>query len=75
MDEKGIRGVVGMTKGDADKQVEAAIDADRRAKNCMVDVQNALKKWNCQIEPILTLTSRGVQGAWAVEPLMIQRVQ
>jgi hypothetical protein len=63
----------GMT--DSERQVEAALDADRRSKNCLVDVQNVLKRWNCVIDPMVMVSTKGVMVSWGVIALMVEKVQ
>ena len=68
-----LRDVSKMT--DSERQVESAIEADGRAKNCLIDIQNVLKRWNCRIEPIVTISSQGIQTAFGVSPLMVVKIQ
>jgi len=60
---------------EAEKQVELAVDAQRRSKNCLVDVENVLKRWNCRIEPIVQISSKGIQTSFAVAPLITVKMQ
>lgn len=57
------------------REVEIAKDAQMRANNCMVDIKNALKKWNCQIDPILQFSGQGIQRSYAVIPLVKRPLQ
>jgi len=56
-------------KTESEMQVEMAIDAKRRADNCMVDVRNALKRWNCKIDPMIQISGHGISSNFAVVPL------
>ncbi len=49
--------------------VENAIDAKRRSENCMVDIQNVLKRWNCMINPMVIISGRGIQPNFEIIPL------
>lgn len=60
---------------DSERQVESAVEAQRRSKNCLVDIENVLKRWNCRIEPVITISSQGIQTAFAVAPLMVVKIQ
>jgi len=68
-----LRDVKKMT--DTERQVESAIEVQRRSKNCLVDIENILKRWNCRIEPVMTLTSQGVQTAYGISPMMAVKIQ
>lgn len=68
-----LRDVSKMT--DSERQVEEAVDAKRRADNCLIGVQNELKKWNCKIEPIMTFSSMGIQANWGIAPMMVVKIQ
>ena len=57
-------------KTDAEKEIERGIDAQRRANNCMVDIQNALSKWKCTIDPIVQISGQGISRSYAVIPLV-----
>ena len=54
-----------------DKIVEEAISSDIRAKNCLVDIQNALKRWGCRINPIIELSGMGMKTNFQVVPMQI----
>jgi len=68
-----LRDVSKMT--DTEKQIENAVDAQRRSQNCLIDVENALKRWNCRIEPVVTISSQGIKMAYGVAPLMVTKIQ
>jgi len=51
-------------------EVELGIDAKRRADNCMVDIQNALKKWKCVIDPVVQISGSGISRSYAIIPLV-----
>jgi hypothetical protein len=68
-----LRDVKKMT--DTERQIESAIEAERRLKNCLIDVENVLKKWNCRVEPVVTISSRGIQMTWGISPLMVVKIQ
>jgi len=69
----GLRDMSKMT--DSERQVESAIEAQTRSKNCLIDIQNVLKKWNCRIEPMMTLTSQSVQTAYGIAPMVEVKIQ
>jgi hypothetical protein len=48
---------------EAEQQIESQIEAKRRTDNCMVDIQNVLKRWNCVIDPVITLSGQGIVNA------------
>ena len=73
MNGNGLKDVSKMT--DSERQVESVVDAQRRSKNCLVDIQNLLKRWNCRIEPIVTISSQGIQTAFAVAPMIEVKIQ
>lgn len=62
-----LRDVSKMT--DTERQVESAIDAERRAKNCLIDIEKVLVRWNCRIDPMVTISSQGIQAGFGVIPL------
>ena len=64
----GLKDVSKMT--DSERQVESAIEAQGRSKNCLIDIENVLKRWNCRIEPIVTISSQGIQTAFGVAPMV-----
>lgn len=45
--------------GDLVKSIEE-IDAEVRSRNCLIDIQKILKRWNCGINPIVNIS--GAQG-------------
>jgi hypothetical protein len=49
--------------------VESAIDAESRMNNCSIEINKALKKWNCFINPVTQITMSGVSTGWTVLPL------
>ncbi len=51
--------------------VERAIGEKRRCENCLISIQNELKRWNCTIGPVITHTARGVQAGWEIIPLQV----
>jgi hypothetical protein len=50
-------------------QVESALEAERRAQNCMVDLKNVLERWQCRINPIITISGMGVMPKFEIVPL------
>ena len=50
-------------------QVESALDADLRAKNCMIDLKAILTRWQCRINPIITISGMGVSPSFEIVPL------
>ncbi len=56
---------------DTERAVETAIDSQRRAENCLVDIKNVLQRWGCAIDPFVQISGRGVsQSGFAVVPLV-----
>ena len=53
----------------SDKIVEEAISADLRAKNCLVDIQKILVRWNCRINPMIEISGMGIKCNFQVVPL------
>lgn len=52
--------------------VEQAIEANRRAQNCLLAIQNELRRYQCMIEPLISISGSGkMQGNWAVIPLAV----
>lgn len=67
-----LRDVSKMT--DTERQVESAVEAQARSKNCVIDIENVLKRWNCRIEPIVTISSQGIQMSWGISPMMMVKI-
>ena len=63
-----LRDVSKMT--DSERQVESAIDTQRRAKNCLIDIKNAEKRWNCKVDPVIQISGQGIQSGFNVVPVM-----
>jgi len=61
-------------KTESEMQVEMAIDAKRRADNCMIDIKNAEKRWNCRIDPMMQISGQGIASSYRVVPLTILKV-
>ena len=55
---------------DSEKRVESVLESQMRAKNCLIAIQNELRRWNCKVEPVMTISSQGIQSNWAVAPLV-----
>ncbi len=55
--------------GSSGDVVENAIDAKRRSENCMVDIRNALSRYNCAINPVCIISGRGIQTNFEIIPL------
>jgi hypothetical protein len=60
---------------DTERQVESAVEAQRRSKNCLVDIENVLRRWNCRIEPIMTISFQGIQTSFVVVPQVQVKIQ
>ncbi len=46
------------------------IDAEVRMKNCWIDIQKILKRWNCQINPVVEISgARGMTCGFNIVPL------
>ena len=46
-----------------------AKNAQIRSQNCMIEVKAALQKWNCIIDPLVSISGKGVNLNWAVVPI------
>ena len=68
-----LRDVRKMT--DAERQVESAVEAQARSRNCLIDIEGVLKRWNCRIEPVVTISSQGIQTTFGIAPLMVVKIQ
>ena len=44
-------------------------EGDQRAVECAKEINNILKKYNCAIEPITTITSEGVLAFVDIVPI------
>jgi hypothetical protein len=52
-------------------EVERGMDAKRRADNCLIDIQNVLKRCMCVIDPRIEISSStGVKSSFAIVPLV-----
>lgn len=69
----GLRDVSKMT--DTERQVESAVEAEGRAKNCLVDIERILARWNCRINPMVTVSAQGIQAGFGIVPLMTVKIQ
>ncbi len=49
--------------------VETVLEAKRRSENCMVDIKNAEKRWHCVINPVITVSGRGILPSYEIIPL------
>jgi len=49
--------------------IQAALDAKRRADNCLIAIENECKRWNCVISPMITISGRGITPNFEVVPL------
>ncbi len=56
---------------EAEKAVEMRLDAERRAQNCKIDIENVLKRWGCQIDPKVQLSSAGIRLAYGIIPQIV----
>lgn len=54
---------------EVDNSVETVMEEKRRSENCMVDIQNVLKRWRCAINPMVTISGRGIQPNFEIVPL------
>ncbi len=54
---------------EAEQQIERAQEAKRRAENCMVDIKNVLQRWNCLLDPAITITGQGIAPGYRIVPL------
>ena len=64
----------GRPETEMEKQIRLGMEAERnakiRAENCMVEIKAALKKWNCIIDPVIQLSSKGIAPNFMVVPKM-----
>ena len=51
---------------ESERIVENRIEAEIRAKNCLLDIQNILHRWNCAINPVVEVSSMGIRGSFQV---------
>ena len=63
-----LRDVSKMT--DTEREIELGIDAQRRAKNCLIEIKNTLAKWKCVIDPILQISGQGISRSYTIIPLV-----
>lgn len=68
-----LRDVSKMT--DTERQVEGAVMAKRRADNCLIDIQNVLKRWNCRVDPMVQISGQGIQTGFNIVPMMEVKIQ
>ena len=54
---------------ESERIVETALEMDLRAKNCLVDIQRVLERWNCRINPIVQISGMGVSTNFHVVPI------
>ena len=59
----------GKPKTDSEIAVEMALDAKRRADNCLIDIKKILDRWGCRINPIVSVSGRGISANFEVVPL------
>lgn len=60
----------------AEESVNEGLEARRRADNCLIDIKNALKKWNCQLDPIVQLgPGDQIRKSYGIVPLIRREVQ
>ena len=52
-----------------EQTVEQAINSKRRADNCLVDINNALKKWRGQINPVVEISGMGIKPGYQIVPM------
>ncbi len=61
---------------DTERAVESAIDDQKRAANCLVDIKNVLQRWGCAIDPFIQISGRGIsQSGFIVVPLVKTSIQ
>jgi hypothetical protein len=46
---------------DSEKAIEVRLEAERRSNNCKIDIQGVLKKWDCQLDPQISISRSGVR--------------
>jgi hypothetical protein len=51
-----------ISEGKSENLVKSSeeIDAEVRMRNCWIDIQKILKRWNCKINPVVSIS--GAQG-------------
>jgi hypothetical protein len=62
--EGNIREIRPMT--DSEKAIEIKLEAERRSSNCKIDIQNILKKWDCQMDPQIMISRGGIRVNYEV---------
>ncbi len=68
-----LRDVSKMT--DTERQVETAVEAQARSRNCLIDIQNVLKRWNCRIDPMVQISGQGIEMGFNVVPIVEVKIQ
>ena len=68
-----LRDVSKMT--DTERQVESAVEAQARSRNCFIDIENILKRWNCKIDPVVQISGQGIQTGFGVSPMIEVKIQ
>ena len=58
-------------KADVERQIQAQVDAKRRADNCLIDVKNALAKWDCFIDPMVQITGQDIRTTYRIVPKVV----
>lgn len=54
---------------DSERVVQLAVDANIRAKNCGIDIKNALKRWNCRLNPVVEISNLGIKSSFQIIPM------
>ena len=55
---------------DTEREIETAVEAQRRANNCLIDIKNVLAKWKCTIDPVIQISGQGIARSYMVVPLV-----
>jgi len=69
----GLKDVSKMT--DTERQVESAVEAQARVRNCFIDIEKVLKRWNCKIDPMVQISGQGIQTGFNIVPMVEVKIQ
>jgi hypothetical protein len=65
---------MGERKTESELIIERELEAKRRADNCLVDIRNALRKWNCKVEPVVQIVGKEIRTSFLIAPLTLLKV-
>jgi len=68
-----LRDVSKMT--DTERRVETAVEGQARVRNCFIDIEKVLKRWNCKIDPMVQISGQGIQTGFNIVPMVEVKIQ